>query len=228
MYTHNCKCYVQLYCCTAKRGTTVLICDSNSSSGITGSCGCVCSITLPSTRIHVCSMSEQKNVWDALAPYHKPPPLSPKILVAGKSYCRLFPCITMETHEDTMKLNHSFFSILAAGTVQKCPVQTFKLGCVRRLWLHVDVHLLAPGSLAHDGRGCYFWTKLLYGLLSDKADIHIQRKHIRKVVLLRITQSRLLQLICIQMVAGRSYRENREGFHTFNFSRRCDIKAIML
>lgn len=135
----------------------------------------------------------------------------------------------METHEDTMKRNYNFFSILMAGTAQKCPTQAFNLEYVGRLWC--TCWPPPPGTWSSDPvpwmERMQFPDQTTICLLSDKADIYIQRKHIRKVVLLRITQGSLLRLIRIHILAGKSHEENHAGFHIFNFSRRCDCKAIM-
>lgn len=88
--------------------------------------------------VQVCNAAEERNVCEPPAPHHKPPPLSHKILVVGRSNCRgfFFPCITMETHKETMKLNYNFFSVLTAVTAQKCPTQTIKFwGCWQALVL---------------------------------------------------------------------------------------------
>lgn len=104
------------YCYTPKRGTAVWMSDSNS-SGV--DCYClllalldcvvVSVITASVTCIYFCSMGRQRNVWEASASWHKAPPVShgfldyTKILVAGRNYYS--PRITMETGEDTVKLN---------------------------------------------------------------------------------------------------------------------------
>lgn len=158
-----------------------------------------------------CNAAEQRNVCEPPAPHHKPPPLSPKTLAAGRSNCRLVfspLCITMETHEDMMKLNYNFFSVLTAVTAQKCPTQIFRFwGCWQALVLMLTStfwHLEHSLILVCSERGCCFQTKLLSGLLSDLDDICIQREHIKNMVVLRTAPGNLLQLICIQMLAGRS------------------------
>lgn len=98
---------------------------------------------------------------------------------------------------------------------------------------------LPPGAWSsHSGRRSVWWSRILLPdqvsvwTPGDKADDYVQWKHVRQIALPRITQVRLFFLTWIVLKCWQVGVMGKTMvfffIYIFYFSRRCDIRAIML
>lgn len=126
--------------------------------------------------VQVCNAAEERNVCEPPAPHHKPPPLSHKILVVGRSNCRVF-FFPLHHHGNSQRNNEIELQFLLCPDCCDSTEMSYANRQILRVLAgsgaHVDLHLLELGALilVCGERGHCFQTKLLSGLLSDLDDI---------------------------------------------------------